>query len=167
MNHTTANCVWGSVESLGLGRARMQCVDCGEWTPPITGDLLRVSKQCPAKNQLLPVRLNVGSQLRRIIDDLNVNKRAGCGCDQLEFDLNVAGPAVCRAQRAAIIVRLRKNASYYGVGDWTKAAVAAIKRGMTFIKLRDVVGSLLDEAIRRAETEEASRADDPLLERAL
>jgi hypothetical protein len=159
MNHAaTTNCVWGQVERFQDGSARMLCVDCGDWTPKINGDLTRICKNCPAKKALLPVRMSVGTKLREIIHELRVGEQEGCQCAQLELELNIAGPALCRAERAAILVRLRKNAGQYGIKDWMVAAVAAIRRGMTFIRVRDILGSLLDEAIRRAEAIEANGA---------
>ena len=66
--------------------------------------------------------------------------------------MNGWGPAGCRLARDEIVNGMKANAAAYGWGDVTKAAVLAVRTGLVWqLNPLDVYGSLVDEAIRRAE----------------
>jgi len=97
-----------------------------------------------------------GSQLWRLLESLGIRHTATCPCLQMAERMNAWGPAGCRLARAEIVDQMRTNAKQYGWGTVAKAAAAAIRIGLAWrLDLADVYGSLLDEAIRRAEASDA------------
>lgn len=93
-----------------------------------------------------------GSQLWRLLESLGVRHTATCVCLSLAERMNAWGPAGCRLARLEIVDQMRTNAKDYGWGTVAKAAAAAVLTGLAWkLDLADLYGSLLDEAIRRAE----------------
>ena len=94
-----------------------------------------------------------GSQLAVLIEALRVDQEAptGCRCDELRFKMNSLGSGGCRRQKDEITLMLRDNARSYGMHNYAQAIKHALQQRMTFINPFDVFGSLVDEAIRRAD----------------
>jgi len=100
----------------------------------------------------------VGSQLWRLLSDLGVQHTPTCSCVALAREMNDRGPAWCKASRTQLAEQMRTNATAYGWGTVAKAAAAAVLSGLAWrINPADVYGSLLDEAIRRAEAAATAR----------
>jgi hypothetical protein len=96
----------------------------------------------------------VGSHLWRLLESLGVRHSDECDCLAWAERMNAWGPAGCRQQRAAIVAHMRDSARNYGWGDLAKAAAKALMTGLAWqLNPLDLYGSLLDEAIRRAESE--------------
>ena len=75
--------------------------------------------------------------------------------------MNDWGPTGCRLARSEIVETMKMNAKQYGWKTVATAAALAVRNGLAWkLNLQDVFGSLVDEAIKRAE--EASR-DLPIL----
>ena len=95
----------------------------------------------------------VGDHMKDAIAELGIHPKHGCGCDSLASEMNCLGPDRCRRDRARLVEKLKLNAQQYSWGDVARAVVNAVKTGLAWkINPLDPYGSLLDEAIRRAET---------------
>lgn len=99
----------------------------------------------------LPATAGPGTELKLLIRELKL--RIGCGsCDKMAAEMNANGIDWCRANREQIAQHLRDKAAKVKTWDKLKAAALAIASGLAFrIDPLDVYGSLVDEAIRRAE----------------
>jgi hypothetical protein len=94
----------------------------------------------------------VGSHLWRLLESLNVRHSPTCECLAWAERMNAWGPAGCRLARAEIVAHMRDSAKHYGWGELARSAAKAVTTGLVWrINLLDLYGSLLDEAIRRAE----------------
>lgn len=79
--------------------------------------------------------------------------KQGCNCPALLKEMNGLGPDGCRRDRERLVAALVENAKKYTWGEKFVAAVKAVVTGLAWqIDLTDPYGSLLDEAIRRADT---------------
>jgi len=94
----------------------------------------------------------VGSQLWQLLESLGIRHSAGCSCLKLAERMNALGPAGCRRNRAELAADMQTNAAAYGWTTVATAAAKAIASGLAFrLSVTDLYGSLLGEAIRRAE----------------
>ena len=94
----------------------------------------------------------VGSQLWRLLEELGIKHTAICLCLDWAERMNSWGPIGCRLARPGIISHLESSAKNYGWLNFVKAATMTVISGLVFkINPLDPYGSLLDEAIRRAE----------------
>ena len=96
----------------------------------------------------------VGSQVWNLLAEFGVQHDPRCDCLTWAEMMNDWGPAGCRTARAEIIEHLKQEAKRLG---WLKTIKTAIKAALSsetyrWIDLLDVYGSLVDEAIRRAES---------------
>jgi len=107
----------------------------------------------------------VGWHLAQIIESLGMTPRGGCGCKALAREMDRLGPDKCRRNRSLFVEKLETNAKRYNWGDVAtavanaakNAAVAAVHLERVWLpNPLDPYGSLLDEAIRRAEAENRS-----------
>ena len=104
----------------------------------------------------------VGDHLKDVTAELGLTMKQGCNCASLAAEMNRRGPDGCRAKREKLVAELENNAKKYSWGDVARAAVNAVKTGLAWkINPLDPYGSLLDEAIRRAENtdKELNHAD--------
>lgn len=93
-----------------------------------------------------------GSQLWRLLKSLGVRHTPTCPCLGFAERMNAWGVAGCRLARAEIVEHMRTHAQAYGWGTFVQAAGRAVLTGLAWrIDLTDPYGSLVDEAIRRAE----------------
>jgi len=98
-----------------------------------------------------------GSQLKAMLLEINAKPSADCGCDSLAKKMNAWGVEGCRERRYEIAAQLQENAAelnllqLFGAAIWSLKAswVSAINPLHPFL-------SLLDESIRRAESESAA-----------
>lgn len=106
----------------------------------------------------------VGSQLWRMLESIGVKHDEDCGCLGWAERLNAWGPAGCRLQRDEIAVQLRRQSKRLGWRRSILAAARSVATGLAFrLRPAEPFGSLVDEAIRRAEAAEEA-ADDELQE---
>lgn len=76
-----------------------------------------------------------------------------CNCNALRSEMNALGVDGCRRMRDHLLVQLRDNAAHVPWTSYATATVAAVRTGIAWrLNPLDPVGSLLDEAIRRAES---------------
>jgi hypothetical protein len=110
----------------------------------------------------------VGSHLWRLLAELGISHDSGCSCLQWAEMLNGWGVAGSRLARDEIADHLKQEAKKLG---WKKlilkSAKAAIEHPniLGWIDLTDVYGSIVDEAVRRAEQGELKKAADEFARR--
>lgn len=93
-----------------------------------------------------------GTELKSLLELLGAKKTAGCGCDEMIGRMNAWGPSGCREHRAEIVEHLGTAYSDLSMGELATATAGAITSGLALrLNPLDVCGSLVDEAIRRAE----------------
>lgn len=117
-----------------------KCPDCGKEYKHGT------RRNCPAKKGLLS---GPGTELRKLLKDIGV--KVNCHeCRVWAMQMNRWGPDGCREHRAEIIARLKEAANESSWHTVFTAAGGLITK--PWFSLRDPYGSIVDEAIRRAET---------------
>lgn len=91
-----------------------------------------------------------GTELAAILKGLGVEQCLPCqGRAKRMDEWGIEG---CRANRAAIVGWMKEGLSRQGVNVALWAAALAVRSGLAFrLNLLDPLGSLVDEAIRRAE----------------
>lgn len=100
--------------------------------------------------QYLPSKARPGSELKAIFKALGIS--ACVACKLLAKQMNRWGVDGCRDNRDYIIEQLTKRMDELGMGERLVIAARGVATGLAFkLDLADVVGSLVDEAIRRAE----------------
>lgn len=95
----------------------------------------------------------VGDHLKELNAELKIRMKQGCNCPALLAEMNALGVDGCRQNRTRLVKSLAENAAKYTWGETFTAAVNSLKTGLAWqIDLLDPYGSLLDEAIRRADS---------------
>jgi len=105
-----------------------------------------------------------GSQLWRLLETLGVKHTTDCECLGRAERMNAWGVAGCRAARGEIVAWMVEGKDRYGWAGAVKAATAGVAEMVSdvlhgrwpWLNPLDPFGSLVDEAIRRAEVAEAS-----------
>jgi hypothetical protein len=96
-----------------------------------------------------------GSQLWNLLrDDFGVEHTADCPCLGTAEWMNRIGPDGCREQRAECVKKIKEGkAKVFGRWrDYINAAATGARRGaVRYVKITDPIGSVVDEAIRRAD----------------
>jgi hypothetical protein len=111
--------------------------------------LPHVRRNCPKKKRV-PTGLQPGTELRQLLKEIGV--KVSCqGCRNWEARMNKWGPDGCREYRTEIIQRLKEAVS--GTSWATVLTTGAGLLGKSYFSILDPFGSLVDEAIRRAETQ--------------
>lgn len=112
------------------------------------------------------LRHYVGWHMEQITKSLRLKPHSKCTCKSLAARMNRLGPEGCRRERASLVEDLKKNAKKYTWGDVAKAVAMTTKNAVaSAVHLErpwipnplDPYGSMLDEAIGRAES--AQRED--------
>lgn len=102
--------------------------------------------------------LGPGGHLKAIIATLGINPAPSCECNAKARTMDTWGVAKCKENRNTIVGWLRDGAPKWGWIDTIKAAAAAVTTGLAFkLDLLDPFGSLVDEAIRRADMSDPLR----------
>lgn len=121
-----------------------KCPTCGKEKPP------GHRRNCPAKAHLKK-RPRPGTEFYKLARQLGVQPKPGCTCGAVAARMNVLGVAGCQAHRGELLAALAENYQLYGLKDKLTAAVHAVASGLAFrLDPRDPLGSLFDEALRRA-----------------
>lgn len=90
-----------------------------------------------------------GTELKAILESLGISAE-NCSCSHRAGQMNVWGVGGCRARRAEIVGWLEVERDRRGWRDTLAAGLRAIVIGLWLNPL-DLLGSIVDEAIRRAE----------------
>ncbi len=95
----------------------------------------------------------VGTELKIMLNQLALVPRSGCECDAMADEMDALGVVGCRRERPRLVAHLEKAYAKLGLSRrqeielWLKAIPVWI-----VVNPLDPAGSLLDEAIRRAES---------------
>ena len=102
--------------------------------------------------QAIATGRGVGSELWRLLESVGVVHTPACPCLRLAEEMNRLGPPGCREQRAVLVAQGGVSAAQYGWTTMVRAAIKSVGNGVVWkINPLDLYGSLLDEAIARAE----------------
>lgn len=116
----------------------------------------RIPEDRPAEEiRLIPPGKGPGTELKYLIGTMGIAERIGCDCNRKAQQMDLWGIEVCKEKRDTIVGWMHNGAKAWGWADKIKAAAKAVKSGLAFkLDPTDPYGSLIDEAIRRAEANE-------------
>ena len=98
-----------------------------------------------------------GTELKKLLATLGLEDVAGCSCGDRMRMMDAWGPKGCLDRKQEILGWLRESAKKTTTGAYLTAARKVLTSGLAFkLDPFNAVESLLDEAIRRAETSEIS-----------
>jgi hypothetical protein len=133
----------------------MQCSRCGLEISIRRGSIIRASRCRVADGGYkrgVPRNKGVGTELKKIFTELGIPPTSACQCDAKAREWNANGVEWCQTHRAEIIAHIHKAYSSTDISTIMRAVAMATVTGLVIrINPLDVPGSLLDEAIRRAE----------------
>lgn len=95
-----------------------------------------------------------GSELHELLQALGVEMPAECPCRDRIQQMDVWGAEGCRAKRAEIVEWLRESQREAGWLATLQAGLSAIRQ--PWFRALDPLGSIVNEAIRRAEEKRSS-----------
>lgn len=133
-----------TTEARGDGRRIATCVQCGRKTGWLSCPPENIKANC----RVMPGDARVplpGSELKNLLAEWGVSTEEGCGCEGKSHQMNVWGVDGCKQNRAEIVEWLQAAAAKKG---WLASLAAAVASG-----------SLVDEAIRRAESQTTESQD--------
>lgn len=94
-----------------------------------------------------------GTELRRLLLELGITTSDGCLCAARATQMDAWGAGGCREHREEISTWLREAASKRSWPEFLFSAVRAVSSGaLSWIDPSNPYGSIVDEAIRRAES---------------
>lgn len=137
----------GAMIDCDFDNADLTCPRCGFNVGKIGGDA-SWRMNCPlGAGSPAP-----GTHLHLLISELGGKPTSGCGCTAYAQQMDSWGVEKCREQRAEIVEHLRKAYKGTSYAELTKAIAKSVTSGLAFkLNPLDPLGSLVDEAIRRAE----------------
>lgn len=139
------------------GDDAIRCLVCGT-VKRRRGPLEHNHRNCQARTALPEQRdvEPVGEEVHRLLAALGIYDAADCGCRDKMRIMNSWGVAGCRQNRATIVAWLRESAAQR---SWVERLCAGVELlGQPWFFPFDPIGSLVDEAIRRAEMSSHTRA---------
>jgi hypothetical protein len=156
-------CQWNAIE-LGNGKRELTCVNCGtirvtravSYHRACTG-VSGGKKSTIYKDEPHPKTKSIaGTKLKEILGEIGIKEEGGCGCGDRKNQMNDWDLQTCRENRNEIIGWLKKAASEKTWGKKLKAGTKLISQ--PWFNPIDPYGSIVDEAIRRAELEEKDKS---------
>jgi hypothetical protein len=105
-----------------------------------------------------------GDAMKEITQELGIHEKQECSCRSLRQKMNVWGVEGCRVpeNHAWIVAQMQANATKYSWLETLQFAMAAVVSPLAFvIDPMDIYGSLVNEAIRRAEAASVSNPETP------
>lgn len=96
-----------------------------------------------------------GTELKARLAELGITDTDDCGCDAKVCQMDRWGVAGCREHRRDIVGWLKAQQMRRGWGAKLTAAAVAVRQ--PWFRLLDPLGSLVDEALRRAEEKERGK----------
>ena len=92
-----------------------------------------------------------GTELHAILESMGIKPSESCPCRNRICQMNKWGPEGCRERRDEIVAWLREQQERRGWAEQISAGMRTLTTGLAFrLNLVDPLGSLVDEAIRRA-----------------
>jgi hypothetical protein len=138
----------------------MICPICGfkaggrDWHKNCTGP---ESTGPPRPTPIPPLGYGPGGELKNLFASYRLTGAQGCGCDQYAEQMDRWGVEGCREHRAEIVARLEAARGQLGWTEHLIATAHALKQvvaGGFVPSTTDPCGSLVDEAIRRAQAKQ-------------
>lgn len=87
-----------------------------------------------------------------MLEDIGIRPSAHCPCRKMARKMDRRGPQWCRENRQEIVDHIQQQMDSRGWKEKLTAAARATASGLAFhLNPLDIPGSLVDEAIRRAE----------------
>jgi glycosyltransferase involved in cell wall biosynthesis len=120
----------------------------------------KLEEDRPAKPVLAwPPGKGPGTELQKMLKTLGINPKPSCDCNGKAAQMDFWGASGCREHRETIIGWMRAGQEKWGWTEKLRAAANAVTSGLAFqLDVLDPFPSLIDEAIRRAEAQEAAAA---------
>lgn len=97
-----------------------------------------------------PPKEGPGTELKALLKSLGIEATEGCSCNKRMRLMDEWGVQGCRDRRAEIVAWLQEERDKRGWGAVLSAAVLGVSQGL-WLNPFDLLGSLVDEAIKRAE----------------
>jgi hypothetical protein len=142
------NCDLVAIVPADNGRTLYRCHVCGQevsWRDD------KIKMRCGAA---APINFREpagpGTELRRIIAELSIKPKSGCGCKALAAKMDTWGVEGCRERRQEIAAELQTKAAKFGVADWIKAGARVATGRMVLLDWTHPFLSLVELAIERA-----------------
>lgn len=108
--------------------------------------------ELPPLPDAAPAPTGPGTEFKGLAESLGMKPVAGCSCAALRAEMDALGVSGCRRDRDRLLKAARLNYAEYSIWAKFKAAVRLPTSGLLLkINPADPVGSLFDEAVRRAE----------------
>ena len=130
-----------------LDSGHWHCSECG-YTSISTSEIMP-SKLCIRPTSII----GIGTCMRKIISRLHVQQSQGCGCSELEWELNKLTPQEVLDNRSVYEQKLRDNFTKL---DWTTLVMASVEVvvGGTVLEAAKYCspnwpGVLLDESVKQ------------------
>jgi hypothetical protein len=96
-----------------------------------------------------------GTELKTLLAGMGITEASGCNCGSKAALMDAWGVEGCRSRQPEIVAWLAEQQKARGWGATLAAGLKAITSGLAFsLDPLDPLGSLVDEAIRRAEGKE-------------
>lgn len=156
--------VYGDVDSTGSQGLnfvlRAFCDDNPQWKPIFYTSneygltILGCREEDHPKQNVMAWKIGKGpgTELKAMNAELGIKPAENCSCNRLAAEMDFLGVDGCRQERSRIVQGLKDNSTKY---KWTELLFAGIRSATCSfagkIKISDLFGSLVDEAIRRAE----------------
>lgn len=134
-----------------------KCTQCGRKLPHgIPSD---VRWDCPiAKDTVVQQVVTTGGpgkEMELLLKELDIHPKVGCPCHEMARQMNVWGVEGCRKHFDYLVEYFRTHIKDYSWVERFKAAAMAVKTRLVLeLDLLNPVPSLINMAIRRAETKE-------------
>ena len=93
--------------------------------------------------------MSPGTELKDLLSSIGIESFYECNCNQWVVEMDRWGIEGCLRNRKKIIRQLRRGVKKRGWWDLIQTGKLAIKE--SWFKILDPIGSIVDEAIRRAE----------------
>ena len=127
----------------GVGKRVIECAVC-KWTRYTHWPIEKCHHRCTGESMEA-----VGTELHKLLDSLGMKPTASCGCAAKEAEMNRRGVQGCRDTRAEIVGWITDA---YRATSWSDILHAgSTLMGEPWFSTLDPFGSIVDEAIRRAE----------------
>jgi orotate phosphoribosyltransferase len=116
----------------------------------------------PAPSRQSPQRGGPGTELKTLIDSLQIAEAAGCSCGVLRAEMDTLGVEGCQRHRERLIHKIRESSTRVSWLSRLKAVGPAVWSGLAFVvNPFDPIPGLFDEAVRRAQEKEAAQPSHP------
>jgi hypothetical protein len=102
-----------------------------------------------------PKGSGAGTEMKKMLNSIGIYPTPTCTCTKMAKDMDEWGPEICKTKKPEILAAVRENYDKWGWREKLNIFVASGKAVMTGLAFKlnplDPIGSLIDEAIRRAE----------------